>query len=203
MGENNERFSSNDVVVKGKIGKFFVPSSEKLIVVGKENKSDELFKQYQERYDFDFNQEFYVKELIKTKIQFENTPDEYVRTKLDLMRLILELERNLKLKEKVVINQCFDDYKILIATDNLDETHDIFMNGLYPEATNTVAFRVERKNGIRIVLLTGVTIDIIKISPKFNGKPNIDQYRGFKCNKYINLTNNEDVEDWLKTTVVK
>lgn len=60
-----------------------------------------LFEKYQEKYDIDFKDEFYVKELIKLKIQYQNTPDEHIRAKTDLMNLILKLEQKLALKEKI------------------------------------------------------------------------------------------------------
>ncbi len=75
-----------------------------------------LFEEYREKYDIDFKDEFYVKELIKLKIQYQNAPDEHIRAKTDLMNLILKLEQQLALKEKIHIIPLIDESNCNICT---------------------------------------------------------------------------------------
>lgn len=182
--------------------KYKIIKGESFVREGNEQKLERLLKDYKQRYDIDINQEFYVTQLIKLKIQYENTPEEHIKAKSDLMRLILELDRNLNLRERIKIDKYFDDYKIIIATDQTSDIYDVLMNGLFPRESNLIEFKSEKNSSFTISLLTGITIEVIKISAKLDGQPNIDKYRGIRCNKYINLTNNHEVEEWLKTTVV-
>lgn len=83
----------------------------------------DMLNQYHDRYDIDFEQEFYVKELVKTKVLLQNTPDEHVKSKLDLMRLIANIEHQLSLKKKVNTIPLIDEFDytgndITIDTDN-------------------------------------------------------------------------------------
>ncbi len=73
-------------------------------------RAESLFNEYQEKYDIDFKDEFYVKELIKLKLQYQETPDEHIRTKTDLMNLILRMEQQLELKEKIHTIPLIDEF---------------------------------------------------------------------------------------------
>lgn len=75
-----------------------------------------LFEEYQEKYDIDFKDEFYVKELIKLKIQYQSAPDEHIRAKTDLMNLILKLEQQLALKEKIHTIPLIDEANYNVCT---------------------------------------------------------------------------------------
>ena len=62
--------------------------------------AESLFRKYQEKYNIDFHNEFYIKELIKLKLQFYRTPDSYIETKINLLTLMSKIEQILKLEEK-------------------------------------------------------------------------------------------------------
>lgn len=118
------------------------------------------------------------------------------------MRLILDLERKLVLRKKNPILKTFD-YDLLIATHSIGNIEEIFNKGLFPDGSNIIEYNFTSRNRIRIGLSTGFKIEVIQIPRGANGKYKFDQYRGLKCNSYLNLTNDSTVEDWLKTTVVK
>ncbi|HSH50448.1 MAG TPA: hypothetical protein VK982_01880, partial [Bacteroidales bacterium] len=162
------------------------------------------FKEYQERYEIDFKNEFYVKELIKLKLQYQNTPDEHIRAKTDLMNLILKLEQQLALKEKRKIKKVFDDYELLIVGTNIEHFKEL-IKGF--NSSNIVSNIISTNNQIHIKLLTGLNIRFICIPIKqdgeFNADFNVDYYRGIRCNEYWNLTGSEKVERWLKTTLCR
>lgn len=160
-------------------------------------KLERVFEQYREMYEFDFNQEFYIKELIKLKLQYQDTPDEHIKAKSDLMRMMLDLEQRLALKKKNQILKTFD-YDLLIAVSSINDIEEIFSKGLFPDGSNVIKYNSTSKNRIRIELLTGLKIEVIQIPKDINGNYKPDQYRGLKCNSYLNLTNDSIVENWLK-----
>lgn len=202
MGESLDIKTSINGDVIGKVA-VAATNPDALVRVGTD-KTEEIFKQfkqYQERFDINFKDEFYIMELIKLKEQYKATPNEHIRTKKDLMWLILDLEKSIKLREKPVIEQAFDNYKILIAVTNITDIEDIMLKGLFPNNGNTVKYTKMSRNKIFVELFTGIIIEIIIIPKRTDGTFNVDIGRGMKCNKYINLTNDSVVEEWLKTTI--
>lgn len=90
---------------------------------------EELLKEYYDRYEIDFKQEFYVKELVKLKVQYEDTPNEHIRTKSDLMKLILDLEKRLVLNDKIptinLINE-LEDYSLGLIKTTVENNNLLF-----------------------------------------------------------------------------
>lgn len=95
----------------------------------REESMKNMLNQYYERYDIDFEQEFYVKELVKTKSLLQNTPDEHVKTKLDLMQLISRIEQQLNLKKKINTIPLIDefDYITKYKTTEIDDNNSLIL----------------------------------------------------------------------------
>lgn len=158
---------------------------------------EKLFKEYQERYYISFKDEFYLKELIKLRLQFQDTPLEHIRTKTDLMRLILELDKIIPLRKKDEIKKLFDDYKLLIVGYYPIEYFKHILDGFISD--ELIEHIKVSSNQIHIRLFTGLIINFISI-PQNNYK--LDYYRGITCNEYWNLTCDKKIEEWLKTTLI-
>jgi hypothetical protein len=136
-------------------------------------------KAWKEQFEIPFEDEYKVKILHDLRYTYENTPDDHVKTKADIIHAIQNLARNLKLKPRQKLKR--EDKEIhLIVTNNRQETY------------NTFEFFKELIDDNKIVSLKAspkyaeieTTSKIIKIMHKTES----ELFRGIRFHTYWNLT---------------
>lgn len=63
------------------------------------------FEKWSERYEISFEQEFLIKSLIDLQRQFIETPDDHVRTRQDVLNMIIQIQSRLRLENKAKNNK--------------------------------------------------------------------------------------------------
>lgn len=146
------------------------------------------FKEWQERYEIPYTEEFNVKQLLKIREEIEETPTEHVRTRKDLIDMADKLYNHMRFNPKLPEKQY--DYKLLIV-GNENQLHAIYdlLRILIREKDIKSIFDGTRSeiHKFSIELYNGVTI--------MGRYKDEKQFRGYPINAYINLTGDIEFEE--------
>jgi hypothetical protein len=144
-------------------------------------------KKWKEEYIIRFDQEFLVKSMLELQYQYRNIPDEHVKTKNDLMRLITQTMHELRLKPN--LNK--DGFKILVIAKDDDQavrTYNMFQKMF----ADSIPF-----DDIQVISPYRVNI------PKINTKnfeirietAHINLLRGMRADYILNLSGNTEIDE--------
>ena len=103
------------------------------------------FEKWKDMFEINYINEYDVKLLLSLRHQLEETPDEKIKTKVDLINAIKNLSRDLKLKPKAQdtseykIDKMFEDYNARIEkqNENKEKTEILILVDTYNEIPET------------------------------------------------------------------
>ena len=153
---------------------------------------EQKYVKWKEKYDIPDYEEFMLKVMFDLEHQYNNTPDEHIKTKSDILRTINDIKKDCNFKySKSQKIEDKDKNIILIVTDNDDRyLREIFYNMLGKEVIN---YTDVRNNS---VILTG------KYIIKFKEK-NSNNLRGMRCDYFLNLTSDKKFENEILIPMVR
>lgn len=140
---------------------------------------------YRQMYEIPIQEEFYVRELVNLQNQYAKTANEHVRTKTDLMRLIMDIQKKIKLTPKENVRQ--HEYSLLIVCNNgQNRTIFEFFEILIPK--DMIKMKTGMKTHFYLETFSGIKIHFVSIN-------NFEcAMHGKRIDNYWNLTNNIEFE---------
>ena len=153
---------------------------------------EQKYNKWKEKYDIPDYEEFMLKSMFDLEHQYNNTPDEHIKTKSDILRTINDIKKDCNFKySKSQKIENIDKNIILIVTDNDDRyLREIFYDMLGKEVIN---YKNVRNNS---VIITN------KYIIKFKEKDS-DNLRGMRCNYFLNLTGDKEFESQVLIPLVR
>jgi hypothetical protein len=154
------------------------------------------FKEWKERYEIPFDQEFNVKQLLQIREEIEETPTEHVRTRKDLIDIADRIQYHMRLNPKLPEKQY--DYKLLVVGNNsqLYNLYEFFRMILNEKDIKSIfsgakvesyKFSIELHNGVTII----------------GRYKNAEQIYGYKIDNYINLSGDKEFEENVLKPMLK
>lgn len=152
---------------------------------------EEEFKQWKENYNIPFEKEFDVKALLSLQYDFITLPEDYVKTKKDLIEAMQLIKKNLNLTKKKKLS---DNEKInlLIVVKNEAQLQNV--SELIELMLGSSIEKYYKNKTYTSFVSDSVKVDIYTKSTNFLGK---------RCHVYWNLTGDIEFENKvLKPTMV-
>ena len=131
------------------------------------------FKKWEEMYEINYIQEYDVKLLLSLRHQLEETPDNNVKTKIDLINAINMLTKGLNLKPKQVEHN--DKTEILLVVDTVTDVR---------EKVGIIADLINKENVLSIRVSNGVGKIITKTHTIYV-RSATDDLMGYRVNGHI------------------
>lgn len=151
----------------------------------------ERIKNYNEKFEFNEVEKYYLEKYCELQEQYDNTSNEHVKTKKELLDMMIKLHREIRWKVKTE----YHDYKILVVGNDYFEL-DKFKRFLKDNLSNIDNSRIknlddpdiETKNGKQFYFYLK---SLRGVSPQF------------KVNEYINLTGDKEFEENVLKKLIK
>jgi glutaredoxin-related protein len=143
-------------------------------------------KKWKESYIIRLEQEFSIKAMLELQYQYNNTPDEHVKAKRDLIETITKINRDLRLKP--VINK--DKFKVLVIVNHDYEAVNIY-NMFQKMLVDMIPFddiQIASSGRVSIPKISTKNFDIVI------DKSNLSLLHGKKADYIVNLSGNSEID---------
>jgi hypothetical protein len=147
-------------------------------------------ERWKENYIIPIEQEFSVRAMLGLQFQYDNTVDEHVRTKKDLIDTIQRILGSLRLKP--VLSK--DRFRVLVIVNNNHQTINVY-NMFQKMLFEKISFEniKHASNGDMSVKNISTKHFDIRIE-----KANINLVRGLKADYILNLSGDKEIDDYFK-----
>lgn len=133
------------------------------------------FKKYKEMFEIPFEKEFMVEAMLELQHQYYNTSDSHIKTKSDILHTISKLQNELNLKRKKNEGKPIE---ILIVSNSKIESRN-----------NLELFAdIIGRNNINSLFSSESGGHIARENYKLKFIHKDIDFRGFRCDEYLNLT---------------